>query len=349
MESSNKRVTSGMGSLMTHIKLEHMAAGVTGGVVSSLALHPLDLLKVRFQGVTGGVVSSLALHPLDLLKVRFQVDEGPNHKHSARPQYRGIIHAFRTIVESDGWKGLYRGVTPNVTGAGVSWGLYFLFYNTTKTYMQDGDTTINLGPGKHMFIASLAGLATLTIANPIWVSKTRMCLQYGTGSPANAQFVGMWETLYGVYRLEGVRGLYRGFLPGVFGISHGALQFMAYEELKTLYNRHRNQPIDTRLTSLEYLTFAALSKMFAAATTYPYQVVRSRLQEQHRNYNGVWDCIKQIWVFEGLYGYYKGLIPNLLRVTPACAITFIVYESIITALTPPKDKPPAIKSSASAQ
>ncbi|KAK3701984.1 hypothetical protein RRG08_017874 [Elysia crispata] len=306
MDSSKQRTTSGASSLISHIKLEHMAAGVTGGVVSSIALHPLDLLKVRFQ-----------------------VDEGPNHKHSARPQYRGIFHAFRTIVQSDGWKGLYRGVTPNVTGAGLSWGLYFLFYNTTKTYMQDGDTTKNLGPGKHMFIASVAGLATLTIANPIWVSKTRMCLQYGSGSPANAQFVGMWETLYNVYRLEGVRGLYRGFLPGVFGISHGALQFMAYEELKTLYNKQRNQPIDTRLTSMEYLTFAALSKMFAAATTYPYQVVRSRLQEQHRSYNGVWDCVKQIWVRESFRGMFKGLNAYMLHIVPNIMIVFGIYEAVL--------------------
>lgn len=39
----------------------------------------------------------------------------------------------------------------------------------------------------------------------------------------------------------------QGFIPGVFGISHGAFQFVAYEELKTLYNQYRQQPIDSRL------------------------------------------------------------------------------------------------------
>ncbi|CAG5133430.1 unnamed protein product [Candidula unifasciata] len=291
-------------SFVTHVRFEHLAAGVTGGVVSSLALHPLDLIKVRFQ-----------------------VDEGPGKKVIARPHYNGVIHAFRAIVQTDGWKGLYRGVTPNVTGAGLSWGFYFFFYNTTKTWMQGGDTTKNLGPGRHMMIASLAGLATLTLTNPIWVSKTRMCLHYG--NPGNVQFVGMWETLIGVYRKEGIRGLYRGFLPGIFGISHGALQFMAYEELKTLYSRHRNQPLDTRLSSLEYLTFAALSKMFAATITYPYQVLRSRLQDQHRSYNGVLDVLKQIWVQESCRGLFKGLGVYLIHILPNTMIVFGVYEMVV--------------------
>ncbi|KAH9491936.1 hypothetical protein Btru_026817 [Bulinus truncatus] len=299
--------------ILSHIQYEHLAAGVLGGVVSSIALHPLDLIKVRFQ-----------------------VDEGPGHATVTRPQYRGVIDAFRAIVQTEGWKGLYRGVTPNVTGAGLSWGFYFFFYNTTKTWMQGGDPNKNLGPGNHMWIASFSGLATLSLTNPLWVSKTRMCLHYGT--PGNVQFLGMWETLFNVYKSEGVRGLYRGYLPGIFGISHGAVQFVTYEEMKTFYNKYRNQPLNTRLTSVEYLTFAALSKMVAAATTYPYQVVRSRLQDQHRQYNGVWDVIKQIWVYEGMMGYYKGLLPNILRVTPACAITFWVYESIITLLSNKKMK-----------
>lgn len=29
-------------------------------------------------------------------------------------------------------------------------------------------------------------------------------------------------------------------------------------------------------------------------------------------------------------GFYKGLLPALLRVTPACCITFVVYENLIS-------------------
>ena len=74
-------------------------------------------------GITGGVVSTLILHPLDLLKIRFAVDDG---KIQNRPQYRGLGHAFYSIFKSEGTTGLYKGVTPNVFGAGAAWGSYFL-------------------------------------------------------------------------------------------------------------------------------------------------------------------------------------------------------------------------------
>jgi len=37
-------------SLLAGVRWEHCAAGVSGGVISTLVLHPLDLIKVRFQG-----------------------------------------------------------------------------------------------------------------------------------------------------------------------------------------------------------------------------------------------------------------------------------------------------------
>jgi len=58
---------------------------------------------------------------------------------------------------------------------------------------------------------------------------------------------GMVDALVKLYRFEGIRGLYKGFLPGVFGVSHGALQFMAYEEMKNSFNNYRKMPIDTKL------------------------------------------------------------------------------------------------------
>lgn len=37
-------------SVFKHVKYEHLVAGVTGGVTSTLLLHPLDLIKIRFAG-----------------------------------------------------------------------------------------------------------------------------------------------------------------------------------------------------------------------------------------------------------------------------------------------------------
>lgn len=313
MASTPEKTNNTPAGFRHHIRLEHLYAGVSGGVISTLILHPLDLVKIRFQ-VNEGAPSAAGS--------------------SGRPAYQGMIHAMKTIHKNSGFVGLYQGVTPNVWGAGVSWGSYFLFYNSLKNWMQEGDTKINLGATNHLLIASVAGFAALVLTNPIWVTKTRLCLQYeNTG--VKKQYLGMADALVKIYRENGVRGLYKGFVPGVFGISHGALQFMAYEELKTLYNQYRKQSLDTRLGTAEYLTFAAISKMFAATLTYPYQVVRSRLQEQHRVYTGVIDVCQQIIKFEGWWAFTKGMGPCLLRVTPACCITFVVYENAITFVQRP--------------
>ncbi|KAJ8878566.1 hypothetical protein PR048_019144 [Dryococelus australis] len=293
-------------TLFGHVKYEHLVAGISGGVTSTLILHPLDLIKIRFA-VNDGITTTT-------------------------PRYLGLRNAFATIFRQEGLRGLYRGVAPNVWGSGSSWGLYFLFYNTIKTWIQGGDVQKPLGPPLHMLAAAQAGVLTLTITNPIWVVKTRLCLQcYDLDTqklPDAKRYRGMVDALRKIYMYEGIRGLYKGFIPGIFGVSHGALQFMAYEEMKNRYNQFRGVPINSKLSSFDYLLFAALSKLFAVVATYPYQVVRARLQDQHHNYRGAWDCTQRTWTYEGFGGFYKGLSANLVRVTPATMITFLVYENV---------------------
>lgn len=48
--TKSAKVTSGKLSLISHIKYEHLVAGISGGVTSTLILHPLDLIKIRFAG-----------------------------------------------------------------------------------------------------------------------------------------------------------------------------------------------------------------------------------------------------------------------------------------------------------
>lgn len=39
---------------------------------------------------------------------------------------------------------------------------------------------------------------------------------------------------------------------------------------------------------------------------------------------------------EGPAGFYKGLVPNVLRVMPQSALTFLVYETVMRALAEPQ-------------
>ena len=73
-------------------------------------------------GVIGGGLSTLFLHPLDMLKTRQAV-------------YGGTIR--QTLMRS--WKstafggGLYQGVSANILVSATSWGVYFFAYEQIKT------------------------------------------------------------------------------------------------------------------------------------------------------------------------------------------------------------------------
>lgn len=57
----------------------------------------------------------------------------------------------------------------------------------------------------------------------------------------------------------------------------------------------------------------------------------ARLQAD-KAYKGMSDVIWKTIQREGFWGFYKGLVPNLLKVVPAASITYLVYESMKKSL-----------------
>ncbi|KAK0250251.1 mitochondrial FAD carrier protein flx1 [Friedmanniomyces endolithicus] len=289
-------------------------------------------LVESIAGFTAGVVSTLVVHPFDVVKTRLQIEQ--NEK--TRPG--GSFRVMRTIAQEAAHdpsksaarrvvQSFYRGLMPNMIGNSVSWGLYFMWYGTIKDQVRAAR-----GGGRELrssdyFLASgLSGILTAVITNPIWVIKTRM-LSTGRNTPGAYRSIahGTRE----LYATEGLKGFYRGLLPSLFGVSHGAVQFMAYENLKNQWARERKGG-KAGLTNADFLLLSAVSKMFAGSITYPYQVVRARLQtyDAHTRYKGAWDVVRQVYRGEGLAGFYKGLGPNIVRVLPSTCVTFLVYENM---------------------
>jgi len=268
-----------------------------------------------------------------VLKIRLAVNDGRSETKRA---YLGLRNAFKTIAAEEGVKGFYRGLVPNSLGAGLSWGLYFLFYNAIRKSQKENSKNSNSLFSQSMIAASEAGILALILTNPIWVIKTRLCLQYGTNLtsklPPEKQYSGMIDAFAKTYRSEGIRGLYSGFFPGMLNVTHGAIQFSIYEKLKSWHRKKNDLKTDSQI-SLEYIFyFSVVSKMCAATITYPLQVIRARLQDQHGNYKSFKDAVVTTYRLNGLIGFYAGLNAQLLHMLPNIIIVISVHESIIRYL-----------------
>lgn len=280
-------------------------------------------------GAIAGIVTSILLHPIDLLKTRLQVQDGVIHK-----EFSGLRSAVVRTWQAEGIAGFYKGVGPACLGNGLSWGLYMFFYERAKRRRLaslTGDSAgapagARLGPGDHMLAAWEGGTITTLLTNPVWLVKTRLQLQLDAAGPG--AYRGAFDAVRSILREEGPAGLYRGLAPALLLVSHGMVQFAAYEELKVALG-----PPEAGSTGLAGplslgpgFVAGAASKFIATLVTYPSQVVRSRLQQRGAAYAGVVDCVVKTARQEGVRGFYRGLVANALRVAPQGAVTLVAYE-----------------------
>ncbi|KAJ3777077.1 mitochondrial carrier domain-containing protein [Lentinula raphanica] len=288
--------------------LDHAAAGLGAGVVSTLCMNPLDLLKVKFQVATSASSGGIG---------------------------KQIWYSLRDIYRESGFKGLYRGVGPNVAGNASSWGLYFLFYNMLKKRAAGGDITQTLSAQEILLCSAQASAVTAVMTNPIWVVKVRMF----TSPPGSSHsYRGLIHGFRTIVKVDGVQGLFRGTSLALVGVSNGALQFMAYEKMKkwgfdikrqqSLRDGREWDPQVDKLSNTSYTVMSATSKLLALSATYPYQVVRSRIQNDPQLYPNIRSTISRTWSQEGYRGFYRGLATNLVRILPGTCVTFVVYENL---------------------
>lgn len=304
-----------------------------------------DLLCNAAGGAAAGAVAATFVCPLDVIKTRLQVYGLKNVPPSGRKG--GLIFSIlQHIVEKEGFRGLYRGLSPTILALLPNWAVYFSVYSKLKDIVisnVDGDEQLSFGA--NMIAASGAGAATAITTNPLWVVKTRLQTQ-GMKSGV-VPYRSVMSALQRISHEEGIRGLYSGLLPALAGVTHVAIQFPAYEKIKFYLAKKENTTVD-QLSAGNVAIASSLSKVLASTMTYPHEVVRARLQEQGhkkntvKQYNGVADCIRQVFHKEGFSGFYRGCATNLLRTTPAAVITFTSYEMIqrfLHQILPPEVKP----------
>ncbi|PGH15953.1 hypothetical protein AJ79_02120 [Helicocarpus griseus UAMH5409] len=314
----------------------HLMAGATGGITTACLTSPLDVLRTRLQSGFYYPPSSLpaAQHPL------------PSFYRSSLVHFRQTLQILFSIHRLEGWRSLFKGLGPSLTGVVPATGIKFYTYGNCKQLVPplfgcEKDATI-----VHVLSAASAGIVTGTATNPIWLVKTRLQLdstaREGAGGLRASRYKNSIDCVRQVVRQEGIRGLYRGLGASYLGVIETTLHLTTYERLKGALAEMQKDVRDTNgwgqaAAGFALSSAAGLSKLLAVLIAYPHEVLRTRLRQSpmadgRPKYTGIIQCVRLMCREEGVVALYGGLTAHLLRTVPSAVITLGTYELVLRVL-----------------
>ena len=170
---------------------QHMFAGAFAGTMEHTVMFPVDTVKTRMQLVAAASSSSSASLSSSLTSSSSSTSSSINMIKSTIP------NAIRSILKTDGVKGLYRGVVAGGLGAGPAHAVYFATYEYGKKMFRlnpigssSSSSSSSSAYGEFVADASAGALATIVgdaVQTPLDTVKQRMQMQLGGNCPSEVK------------------------------------------------------------------------------------------------------------------------------------------------------------------
>lgn len=297
--------------------LEHLQNFVSQPVVAAFC-----------AGGVAGAVSRTVVSPLERLKILFQVQS------AGRNEYKlSVGKALKKMWVEEGWRGFMRGNGTNCIRIVPYSAVQFGSYNFYKRNFFESTPGADLSAPMRLTCGGLAGITSVTFTYPLDIVRTRLSIQgasfEGLKKGTGEKLPGMWATMRDMYKTEGgFLALYRGIVPTVAGVApYVGLNFMVYEQVR----QYLTPDGDKNPSAVRKLAAGAISGAVAQTCTYPFDVLRRRFQINTMEgmglrYTSMWDAFTRIIQQEGFKGLYKGIVPNLLKVAPSMASSWLSFE-----------------------
>jgi len=119
------------------------------------------------------------------------------------------------------------------------------------------------------------------------------------------------------------------------GATNQAIRFTMVNQFKKVYKRRFNQDAKP----LTVFGIGAFAGMTSVCVTQPLDTVKSNMQglDQQR-YKGSLDCARQIYGLKGIGGFYRGVIPRLVRVSIEVGVLFSCFDVVSNFIEPILDR-----------
>ncbi|KAL9712685.1 hypothetical protein Ac2012v2_003922 [Leucoagaricus gongylophorus] len=293
-------------------------------------------------GAAGGVVAMTATYPLIFLSTRAAVE--------TKNESKSISEVVVDIIKREGVLGLYSGLESSLLGIAVTNGVYYYFYERARdAILRSREGSKALSTVESILTGLIAGSATTVISNPIWVVQTSQAVH--TMSPdsnekATIMRLSFFETLKNLLAKEGPSALWRGIGPALILVINPIIQYTVFEQLKNSLVARRTGKLRAAgtaaavasLSDWDFFLLGALSKLIATSATYPYIVIKSRLQAGSNKYKSSLDGLLTILREEGFLSLYKGINSKIIQSVLTAAILFAgqrrIFEVTKKAINP---------------
>ncbi|KAK2562046.1 Mitochondrial substrate carrier family protein ucpB [Acropora cervicornis] len=270
-------------------------------------------------------------NPIDVIKTRMQLENELGCHHESRNifhnrYYRGLFRGALRITREEGLPGLYKGIMPSLMREATYSTLRLGLYEPLKEQFGARDPAFTPF-WKKICAGAIAGAIGSAIACPTDVVKIRLM------SPSGNQwgYKHTFHAFQAIISTEGIRGLWTGVSATVKRSALvSATAVSSYDHLKHAILNARLMKEGPFL----HIVASSLAGFVTNCVTSPIDMVRTRYMNQKKDgknpvlYKGTLDCIVKTVRKEGLFGLYKGFIPNWTRTGTHTVVTFFVFEQL---------------------
>ncbi|KAJ2029335.1 hypothetical protein IW146_009234 [Coemansia sp. RSA 922] len=283
-----------------------------------------DNVAHALAGAGGGIISMAVTYPLITVNTRLQVQRKKDST-----SYTGNMDALRKILSTEGIAGLFSGLESALFGAAVTNGVYYYFFEAVKAAFERASKRKNMSTVESMVSGAVAGAMTCIITNPIWVVNTRLTVKQKNLDNEQEETPTTVQAFTEIIKEDGVLALWQGIIPALILVINPIIQYTAFEQLKNKVERFR------KLGSLDFFVLGAISKLAATSITYPYILLKSRMQlKQSKNegerYDSLVDGLRKVIAQEGIAGLYKGIESKLLQSVLTASFLFMSKEALFS-------------------
>ncbi|ODM94117.1 Mitochondrial coenzyme A transporter SLC25A42 [Orchesella cincta] len=306
LEGSRFKAPLGPESWMT--SCEPTSSAKDGGKLTN---HELVWISLT-AGAVAGACAKTAVAPMDRVKIYFQTSSTERFTLKFASTY------IKNVIGSTGFLSLWRGNTAVLVRVVPYAAIQFAAHEQWKR-------VLNVEHSSHeelsRFLAgSLAGVVAQSLTYPLDLARARMAIY------DKSRYSSLVDVVRKVVKEHGVLGLYRGYVPTLIGvIPYAGCSFYCYERLKRFWVEKFGEH---SIGAVERLWFGAVAGSVGMTVSYPFDVVRRRLQTMDGEH-GVPGRFKLFKIMalvvknEGfIRGLYKGVSVNWIQGPISAGISF---------------------------